>query len=57
MRELPKSKKSMVLEIICVLLFVFGWGIGGTALWWVTGNYSWLGGWVITMIIVAAGGL
>lgn len=44
-----------ILENTAILAFVFGWGIGGTILWWVTDNPEWLLGWVITLIIGMAG--
>lgn len=44
-----------VLGNIGALIFVLGWGVGGTIGWWVTGKEDWLYGWVITLIFLLAG--
>lgn len=44
-----------ILGNIAALVFVFGWGVGGTLLWWFTDNPEWLYGWVMTVIILLAG--
>lgn len=55
MDDQPEQPIGNPLITAGLMTLIFGWGIGGTAMWWMTGKEDWLLGWIITLIILMAG--